>query len=227
MKKYCSYIRVSTKAQGISGLSLESQKRDIDNYILNQGGTLIGEYKDVETGTAKRVGIGIHAAIQHCINEGAELVIAKLDRLARDVSFVNTLLESKLNFVALDLRGANKDTIRLMATIAHNEAERIRSRIKSALDSKRVRGEKMGNIATLELHRETGWKNSVCVRREIARIKNEPAIEQIKNLRESIRRDTGSVWTFAEIANTLNKQKLKTTRGNSFTPKQVQLLYLR
>lgn len=227
MKKYISYIRVSTKKQGESKLSQEAQRREIQQYISKEKGVLLAEFSEVETGTNKRQRIEIHKAIQQAKNERAILVIAKLDRLARDVSFVNTLMDSGLDFICLDLRDAGRDTIRLLATIAQNEAERIRSRIKSALDSKRERGEQMGNIPTLNKYRRKGLKRSMEIRQELARTKNETAVKQICNLRDSLRKDTKQVWTYKEIAQTLNSQNLRTTRGNEFTPKQVQLLYER
>ncbi len=99
MKTYIAYYRVSRKTQGISGLGLSAQKTSVTKYVSAQEGTILKEYTEVETGTNKRDRIEIHHAIQQAKKENAVLVIAKLDRLARNVSFVSSLMDAGIEFV--------------------------------------------------------------------------------------------------------------------------------
>ncbi len=102
IKKYVGYYRCSTVEQGKSGLGLDGQKTVVKNYV-NGHGKLIAEFVEVETGTNKRVRVEIQKALQLAIKEKATLVIAKLDRLARNVSFVSSLMESGVEFIACDM----------------------------------------------------------------------------------------------------------------------------
>lgn len=143
--KYIAYYRVSTKRQGISGLGLEAQKEIVSRYLIIVGGLLVGEYTEVESGTRKGNNRSeLAKAFADCRLHGATLVIAKLDRLARNVSFVSNLMESKVTFVACDMPQANAFTIHIMAAMAEFEAECISRRTKEALAKKLERGEPTG-----------------------------------------------------------------------------------
>lgn len=116
--KFIAYHRVSTQKQGASGLGLEAQKEAVSRFLNGGYWELVGEYVEVETGKgadalAKRP--QLKAALAACRKEGATLVIAKLDRLARNVHFVSGLMESKVKFVACDMPEANELTIHIMA----------------------------------------------------------------------------------------------------------------
>lgn len=152
--KFVSYIRVSTARQGASGLGLEAQQEAVQRFL--NGGTweLLGEFKEVETGKgadalAKRP--QLRAALDACRKNGATLVIAKLDRLARNVHFVSGLMESKVRFVACDMPEANELTIHIMAAFAEHEAKRISQRTKDALAVAKARGAILGKSGVTNL----------------------------------------------------------------------------
>ena len=154
MKKYIAYYRVSRKEQGISGLGLSAQKSSVLKYVSSQDGLILNEYTEIETGTNKRERIEIHKAIQQAKDEGAVLVIAKLDRLARNVSFVSSLMDTGIEFLAVDMPSANNFTIHIFSALAEQEAILISSRTKLALAELKKKGIKLCNPDSLIL---TKW----------------------------------------------------------------------
>jgi DNA invertase Pin-like site-specific DNA recombinase len=143
-KLFVAYYRVSTKAQGVSGLGLEAQREAVERYVAGVSGRLIGSFEEVESG--KRVDrVNLHAALDVCRSSKATLVIAKLDRLARNVSFISRLLDAKVEFIAADMPSANRLTIHIVAAIAEYEREQISERVKGALRAAMLRGTPIGN----------------------------------------------------------------------------------
>lgn len=143
-KLFVAYYRVSTKAQGVSGLGLEAQRDSVERYIGGVCGHLIGSFEEVESG--KRVDrVNLHAALELCRTAKATLVIAKLDRLARNVSFISRLLDARVEFIAADMPSANRLTIHIVAAIAEYEREQISERVKAALKATIARGTPIGN----------------------------------------------------------------------------------
>jgi DNA invertase Pin-like site-specific DNA recombinase len=152
--KFIAYHRVSTQKQGASGLGLEAQKEAVSRFLNGGEWELVAEYAEVETGKgadalAKRP--QLKAALAACRKEGATLVIAKLDRLARNVHFVSGLMESKVKFVACDMPEANELTIHIMAAFAEHEAKRISQRTKDALAVAKSRGVVLGKAGANNL----------------------------------------------------------------------------
>lgn len=143
MKKFVAYFRVSTDRQGRSRLGLEAQTASVRDYITSHG-ELIAEYTEIETGKrADRPELA--KALAHARRIGATLVIAKLDRLARNVAFTAALMESGTDFLAVDNPTANKLTIHVLAAVAEDEARRISERTKDALQAYKSRGGKLGS----------------------------------------------------------------------------------
>ena len=142
---FIAYHRVSTNKQGQSGLGPESQQAAVAAFT---GGETIAEYVEVESGR-KTDRPQLTAAINHCRKTGATLVIAKLDRLARNVAFVANLIESGVEFVAVDNPNANRLTIHILAAVAEEEARAISTRTKAALAAAKARGTKLGTPANL------------------------------------------------------------------------------
>lgn len=145
-RKFVSYCRVSTSQQGRSGLGLEAQEAAVAAYLAPRG-TLVAEFVEVETGKgtnalARRP--ELRAALETCRKVGAVLVIAKLDRLARNVHFVSGLLESGCDFVAADMPQANKVMIHMHAVMAEWERDQISARTKAALAAAKARGTRLG-----------------------------------------------------------------------------------
>ena len=119
-----SYLRVSTARQGVSGLGLEAQRAAVAAHIAAGGHTLVTEYVEVESG-AKAARPQLAAALAACKLHRATLVIAKLDRLARNVAFISNMMDGGVDFVACDMPHANRLTLHLLAAIAEHEREMI------------------------------------------------------------------------------------------------------
>ena len=142
--KIVSYIRVSTKAQGNSGLGLEAQRSAVGAFADSRGANIQAEYREVETGK-KKDRPELTKALAHCRRSKATLVVAKLDRLARNVAFTSALMESDVDFVACDNPHANRLTIHILAAVAEAEAVAISERTKAALAAAKARGVKLGS----------------------------------------------------------------------------------
>jgi DNA invertase Pin-like site-specific DNA recombinase len=131
--KYVAYLRVSTDKQGRSGLGLEAQREAVQRFVRDRGGTIIApEFLEIESGKHSNRP-KLHAALKRCRLTGATLVVAKLDRLSRNVAFLMTLRDSGVDFIAADLPQANTMTITVMAAVAQQEREAISERTKAAL----------------------------------------------------------------------------------------------
>lgn len=160
MKRFVAYFRVSTAEQGKSGLGLEAQKTMVENYVGNNKGQLVNQFTEIETGTSKRKRTEIYRAIEFAKQNNAVLVIAKIDRLARNVFFVSSLMEAGVEFIACDLPQATNFTIHLYAALAEMEAKLISERTKNALAEKKKQGFRLGTPANLT---EEGKKKAVQV----------------------------------------------------------------
>lgn len=216
--KYITYYRVSTKKQGDSNLGLAGQQTIVSSFC--RSGEILGEYKDIESGTRKGNNrAGLQTAIQHAKETNSTLVIAKLDRLSRNVSFITTLMESGIDFVACDMPTANKFTIHIFAALAEQEADMISQRTKAALAELKKKGIKLGsprnlNTDAIQKGRETRINNALHDENNIK------AGALIRALREKGQ-------SYSRIALQLNNNGFKTRRGNNFQTIQVQRLYQR
>lgn len=141
--KIIDYFRVSTRKQGDSGLGLEGQEAAVNAFAQQRGGKILGAYTEVESGKlAERRELS--KALAHARRSKAVLVVAKLDRLARNVAFLSALMESGVEFLACDNPHANRLTIHILAAVAEDEARRISERTKAALKAYKARGGKLG-----------------------------------------------------------------------------------
>src|SRR4051812_47226824 len=149
---FVSYLRVSTDRQGHSGLGIEAQRKAVEDYLNGGRWALLSEFVEVESGK-RDDRPKLQAALTCCKITGAKLVIAKLDRLARNVAFVSNLMESGVDFVAVDFPQANRLTVHILAAVAEHEAAMISQRTRAALAAAKARGKKLGddrgNIATV------------------------------------------------------------------------------
>lgn len=143
MKKFAVYIRVSTRKQGASGLGLESQQKICGEFIKTQGGEQVAEFKDVESGT-HRDRKGLLAAIDYCKRNNCALVIAKLDRLARDVEFCFKVVNTGIEIHFVDMPQMNTLLLGVFASVAQYERELTSDRTTKALAAKKARGEALG-----------------------------------------------------------------------------------
>jgi DNA invertase Pin-like site-specific DNA recombinase len=220
--KFVSYLRVSTDKQGRSGLGLEAQKSAVEAYLNGGRWKLVAEY--IETESGKRTDRPqLKAAMAHAKAVGATLVIAKLDRLARNLHFVSGLMEGGVDFVAADNPHANRLTIHILAAVAEDEARRISERTKVALAAAKARGIKLGNPngARALRGKQVGNKQAVTTVRANAK-------QRAENLR-AIVDDLKSQGTFTvrAMAAELNTKGILTPRGGTWHPTSTARLLAR
>jgi DNA invertase Pin-like site-specific DNA recombinase len=142
--KWVAYYRVSTDRQGESGLGLEAQRRAVADYLNGGSWTLAAEYTEVESGKRSDNRPQLTAALAACKRLKAKLIVAKLDRLSRNVGFICALLNSGVEFVAADMPHANKMTLQVLAVFAEHERDLISARTKQALAAAKERGVQLG-----------------------------------------------------------------------------------
>jgi DNA invertase Pin-like site-specific DNA recombinase len=214
MNKYVAYYRVSTARQGQSGLGLDAQRRTVREYLLNRGWPPIEEFTEVESGR-KDSRPELAKAFRACRLHGATLVIAKLDRLARNASFLLSLKAAGIDFEAVDLPDANRLTVGIIAMVAEAEAEAISQRTKVALGEAKLRGVKLGNPRNLS-NQALGTTKSAIVRSAQA---NRYAYD-VGSLIDEIR--ILGITTLAAIAHELTCRGISTPRGaTTWGPMQV------
>lgn len=220
--KYVAYLRVSTQKQGYSGLGIEAQKEIIHNYLRDTNP--IAEYIEIESGRkTDKERPQLRSALEHCRKDGATLIVAKLDRLARNVSFLSSLLENDVEIVFCDFPQANKMVLHILAAISQYEAELIATRTKQALAAKKARGTKLGNPEhLLDKHKEA-VANSNRTNRDKARSNpnNKRAVAFLKVL---VAQGNSTLNQMAEV---LNKEGFVTSQGCRFTPSTVYKLIKR
>lgn len=219
--KYVAYLRVSTQKQGYSGLGIEAQKEIIQSYLKDT--QPIAEYIEIESGRKTDKGRPqLRAALSHCRKEGATLVVAKLDRLARNVSFLSSLLENDVEIIFCDFPQANKMVLHILAAISQYEAELIATRTRQALAAKKARGFTLGNPEHLMDKHNEAISNSNRTNREKAKSNpnNKRAVAMLKILIER-------GYSLRQMSNTLNDEGFTTSRGCKFRPSTVSILIRR
>ena len=212
------YLRVSTKGQGESGLGIEAQRSAVEAYAKQNGADFIHWYTEVESGKrADRPELA--KALAHCRRSKQTLVVAKLDRLARNVAFLSALMDSKAPFVACDNPHANRLTLHILAAVAEAEAVAISQRTKAALAAYKARGGKLGG--QLRQCRNLTPEATARGRQRSAEARAKAATEAYADLRPSVAalRDKG--LSLQAIAGELNSQGHTTRRGRPWNPVQV------
>ena len=218
-QKYVAYLRVSTQKQGYSGLGLEAQREIIHNHLHDT--TLIAEFVEVESGR-KSDRPKLKEALALCRKDGATLIVAKLDRLARSVSFLSNLLESDVEIVFCDFPQANKMVLHIISAISQYEAELIAARTKASLQAKKARGFKLGNPEHLLTKHKQAIQNSIktCRAKADNNPNNKRAVAMLRILVKENR-------SYSEMANILNQEGFVTSRGCSFTKSTIYKLIKR
>ena len=216
MHKYIAYYRVSTARQGQSGLGLEAQRAVVEAHCA--GGHLVASYTDVESGKNNERP-QLRTALAQARQAGATLVIAKLDRLSRNVAFIAQLMEAGVEFVACDLPAANRFTLHVMAALAEQERQLISERTKCALAALKARGATLGTPTNLtDAHRAQGSQR----RRSAAKAHpvNRQATALIVHLRQA-------GHSYRQIAQRLNADGFASHQGRGFCHSQVRRLWMR
>jgi DNA invertase Pin-like site-specific DNA recombinase len=210
MKTYVAYLRVSTNKQGIDGLGIAAQEQAIRAY----NGNVIGTFVEVESGK-KKDRPELRKALDHCKLTGSTLIVAKLDRLARNVNFISSLMESKVDFVCCDFPEASPLTLHIMSAVAEHEARAISTRTKAALAQAKARGVKLGNPNLTSEGRSIGSTRGV----ESIKAKAE---EDARRVIPTIQALQGQGLSLRGIAAELNAMSVKTPRGKLWTPTAVK-----
>jgi DNA invertase Pin-like site-specific DNA recombinase len=216
-----NYYRVSTAKQGRSGLGLEAQRAAILSFCANRGCEPLGEYVEVESGKHDDRP-ELAKALHHARVTGATLVIAKLDRLSRNLAFLAALQDAGTKFVAADMPEANELTIHIMAAMAQAERKAISRRTKEALAVAKARGTKLGNPMGAAAFGPYKGNGAAVV---AIKAKSDAFANDIIPIVEAIRAD-GHV-SLRAIASELNKRGIVTARGGRWGPQTVSDLVRR
>jgi DNA invertase Pin-like site-specific DNA recombinase len=213
--KFVSYLRVSTQRQGKSGLGLEAQRNAVSEYLNGGKWKLVEEVVEVESGK-RGDRPALVKALSLCRIHNAVLLVAKLDRLARNVAFISSLMESGVEFIAVDLPQANKLTVHVMAAMAEYEAQAISVRTKAALAAAKARGVKLGGHRwDVRSVASKGNAAGVLVRTEKARKRASDLLPVIHALRVE------GASSLRQIAAAMNQRGIKAPRGGEWNAVQV------
>jgi len=213
-EKFVSYLRVSTQRQGNSGLGLEAQRKAVLDFINGNGSKLLREFIEVETGKGRDAlnkRPVLREALAYCKKHKATLLVAKLDRLSRNVAFTSALMDSKVDFTACDFPTANRLTIHILAAVAEHEREMISKRTKEALAAAKARGVKLGN---------PNLKPDNEVRSRMAR-------EFAESLKPTLDGFKAQGFSQRRMAEELNRLGVGAARGGVWSLHQLQLVLKR
>lgn len=204
MQKFVSYLRVSTNRQGQSGLGLEAQRESVRNYLARIQHEHIDELVEVESGSKSSRPV-LAEALATCRREKAMLVIAKLDRLARNVAFISSMMETGVDFVAVDAPYANKLMLHILSAFAEHEREQISMRTKAALAAAKARGVKLGKHGKI-----LAQQNRLAA----------------KNFAETMRTDIEScleqgITTYTSVAECLNDRQISSRAGAAWSATMI------
>jgi DNA invertase Pin-like site-specific DNA recombinase len=215
--KFVAYFRVSTDRQGKSGLGLEAQRKSVLDYLDGGRWDLVGEFTEIESGKHNDRP-ELEKALAACKKQKAKLVIAKLDRLSRNLAFIATLMDSGVEFIAVDNPHANKLTIHILAAVAQHEREIISARTSAALKAAKARGKRLGNPKLSQARRYAALAKKERADRYSANVL--PVIREIqrsgiKSLRgvaralaaRGIRTPCGGAWSLVQVSAILNRAK--------------------
>lgn len=222
LKHYVAYYRVSTQKQGQSGLGLAAQRHAVRAY-LNDDKLIVAEFTDIESGKNDNRP-ELLKAIETAKKYEATLVIAKLDRLSRNLTFISSLMDSGARFVCCDMPQANEFTIHIFAALAQQERRMISERTRRALAAKKQQGFQLGKPENLT---EQARLRGLETRQKNAKehLANRQATELVMMYRK--RQTDGTTTTFAQIADKLNQLGYRTRRGCAFKPMTVRRLYIK
>jgi DNA invertase Pin-like site-specific DNA recombinase len=215
--KFIGYLRVSTEKQGQSGLGIAAQRKAIEDYLDGGRWELLAEYVEIEAGK-RSDRPELATALAHSKATGATLVIAKLDRLSRNVAFISNLMDSGVEFVAADMPMANRLTVHVLAAVAEHERDMASQRTTAALAAAKARRIKLGNPNGVRALRGLGNAHAVAaVKAQADAYMNRvlPAIEAIRGERTT---------SLHGIAAELNRRDILTARGGGWYATTVKNL---
>ena len=208
--KFVSYVRVSTQRQGASGLGLDAQRKAVADYLNGGAWELVGEFTEVESGK-RDDRKELAAALAVCKKHKATLVIAKLDRLARNVSFIANLMDASVEFVACDMPMANRLTLHILAAVAEHEREMISNRTRVALAAAKARGRRLG--WSIESRRD---EQHQAARKGAAKGKAQAITFALNVMPVMASIRASGITTLLGVAQALNARGIKTARGGAW-----------
>ena len=222
MTDFVAYARVSTSQQGKSGLGLEAQQAAITAFIREGDRLLTPTYVEIESGK-RNDRPELAKALNRCKLTGATLLVAKLDRLSRNVAFIAALQEAGGRFIAADMPEANEITIHIMAAMAQHERKAISERTKNALAAAKARGTKLGGWREYNpKHPLHGQARKTVDHRKGTAAKQEKAQAFNTRVRQAIAEiQAGGASSLSQIAQALNGQGIRTSRGGQWQVTQV------
>lgn len=207
MTEFVAYYRVSTDRQGASGLGLDAQRAAVARYI-GAASSLLAEFTEIESGKRHTNRPQLRTALDECRRRRAVLIIARLDRLVRNVAFIANLMDSGVEFVAVDMPTANRLTVHILAAVAEHEREMISLRTKAELAQAKARGTRLGNPNLLP----------ALARANAATIHLKPAPEVL----QLIVSQRAQGLTLRAIAARLNALAIRTPRGKPWYASSVR-----
>jgi DNA invertase Pin-like site-specific DNA recombinase len=213
--RFVSYYRVSTSRQGRSGLGIEAQKRSVSDYLNGGDWDLIGEFVEVESGKID-ARPQLQSALAQCELTGATLVVAKLDRLSRNVAFLAALQDSGTKFVAADMPEANELTIHIMAAVAQAERKAISRRTKEALAAAKARGVRLGGHRGNQADLQKGPAVASRKRSQAAAERADKVMRQIVAIRAA------GASSLRQVASQLDQRGIGAPRGGRWSAAQVK-----
>lgn len=212
--RFVTYARVSTRQQGESGLGLEAQRHAVAQYLGVHQAAVIAEFVEVESGR-KTNRPELAKALALCSGHQATLVVAKLDRLARNAAFLLTLQDSGVDFVCADMPQANRFTIGIMAVVAEAESEANSARVKAALAARERRGLKRPPTRFTKEATLKGQRAQIAIRRAQARQRAVALMPIVMELRAA------GAQSGHHIAAGLNARGIPTARGGLWRGTEV------
>lgn len=220
--KAVAYYRVSTAAQGRSGLGLDAQRQAVVEACAGRGMEIIAEFTEIESGK-RNDRPELSEALRRAKLTGATLVVAKLDRLSRSVAFLSALQESGAKFIAADMPEANELTVHILAAVAQAERKAISTRTRDALRAAKARGQKLGNPNGAASLRRAGKGNGAA----LAAVKAgaESRAQELAGEIAAVR--ASGAQSLREIAERLNERHIEAPRGGSWHPSGVRRLLAR
>lgn len=228
MKKYCEYIRVSTKRQGSSGLGLSAQKEINRDYVKSVNGEIVETFQDVESGT-HRDRPGLWQAIEYCKLNKTTLLVAKLDRLARDVEFTFKIINTGIDIHFVDMPAVNTIILGVFASVAQYERELISIRTKAALavQKRKIAEEggfysKSGNWCTSLGGSTTGQAKGGKANGE--RQRKAATERSVNRIVAEMLRDASTPQDVDKVVEKLNAMKLRTATNKEFTRNRLTAL---
>jgi DNA invertase Pin-like site-specific DNA recombinase len=206
--KWVTYSRVSTvKSQGVDGLGIAAQQMAITSFLSGRpNDTVVGTYVEAVSGT-KNERPQLLMALNECRLRGAKLLIAKLDRVSRRVSFIANLMESDVPFVVADMPTADSFRLHIEASIGEDERKKISARTKAALQAAKAKGVVLGGYRAGTEFNDDARIRSAVVRTTNAVTRSKRNLEVIASIKEA------GIVTYSAIADELNKRGITTPSG--------------